>query len=785
MSNALSSDKAKASNLRPPDSSKEKGKTSHTSNHSNRIERLSHELPETSMKARSETTPSTLPSNSGLLDDPIVIGDSDDDSATVRSALVPPAHTSKAFSSSHPTLQHKRQTSNACSSLGSSSRSDLTKQKDNGSHLAKGVADIGGRPEAITSNMSRPRPDVLSSSPPAIRIQHNISQSRPSCDDGPDPVAAIVQSRTFKHLSQSTRYPDKGKQPGQDANEKMKSKGKEKESYLPKSIPSYSSLHKPPNDENKKRKVEHTETGSTSSFKPRESTGSTTAPVKSTVAPRILPAGEGSQARHRLSGLTARKTTSAHRPRDRQRASTSASTSSAQHVNPDPKRYLQALPAPKLPPKVKAPLPDWSRIPTQFRPLQGLERTGEFETSLQLTWLTEKKPDLSTPLGSLIFRENINYRQMWENPEIPQIEVIVPDNVKAKMVDPALAPPLEFVYTDRIVYRTDAHPIPPIWKCDCHGDCRNSLNCACREYQGTKIRELAKELDGDLDSQALAREFSGFAYESDRRPLHSHKKSPDNAETDSESRLVRKLFLETKLPIFECNAQCGCAPDCLNRTVGRGRREKLNLQKTLTKGWGVFVDQTVTHGRLVAHYSGELIPNAVQDTRSNDLYDRIGRTYIFSLDPWWIKTLGGGHELDEKGYLEIHGRRDSTKDDRPPNKSVSDAEEAEDQEAKDEPGVESLYAVDAFWFGNISRFINHSCGPNTTILPIYIDDNDHTKPIFAMFANKMIKNGHEVTTSYLDPTSVRREEDKTGGRNMTRGAECRCGARECSGVMFA
>ncbi|KAH9813547.1 hypothetical protein DFH28DRAFT_1083401 [Melampsora americana] len=732
MSHGLQSDKAEASNVRSSDLRKEKRKSSDSSKRLNGTR--PHVLTETSMKPRSETTPPALPSNSGLLDDPIVIGDSDESSSAVYSALVDQARIGEASASKRVTLQPKRQISNACSSSGSSSRSALAHKKDKGSHSAKAMAHIGGVSFALNYLYLHP-------------MNH-------FCHFSPQRVEATTTT-------------------------------------MPRPRPDAPS--------------------------PRDRTDLAIDPSKSAVSPQILPADGGSQARPYIPGLTARKTTSANWSRHRNRASASASTSSVQHINPNPRRYLCALPAPKLPPKLKPPSPDWSRVPTYFRPSQGPERPGEFETSLQLTWLREKKPDLLTPLGNLIYRENINSRQMWENPEIPQIEVVVPDNVKLKMDDQALAPPLEFIYTDRIVYRTEETPIPPIWKCDCHGDCRNSARCACREYQEKKIRDLARELAGDPEAQALAYDFSGFAYESDRRPLHSHKKSPDNAETDNESRLVKKLFLDAKLPIFECNAQVSSLswritkypvePYPLSvsiiavwlwtrlskpsqfvtyisdilffKTVGRGRREKLNLQKTLTRGWGVFVDQTVTHGRLVAHYSGELITTAAQEHRS-DFYDRIGRTYIFSLDPWWIKTLGGGQELDEKGYLEIHTHNDSNKNDQRPNKLVEDEED--NQEVTDDTGVESLYAMDAFWYGNISRFINHSCAPNTTIIPIYINDEHLTFRIFAMFANKMIKNGHEVTASYSDPTS--HEEDRTGGTNKTRVMRCECGTRGCAKVMF-
>lgn len=143
--------------------------------------------------------------------------------------------------------------------------------------------------------------------------------------------------------------------------------------------------------------------------------------------------------------------------------------------------------------------PDWSKIPFHCRPFQGPERPLEFDTSLQETWLRNKTPDVTTPLAKMIYSEEINSRQMWEvnkysmmrtessyhvffqisesleltlytlneinqNPDLPPIEVIIPEKVREKMeemkdkgiptdngsLDNSLCPPLEFVYTERL-----------------------------------------------------------------------------------------------------------------------------------------------------------------------------------------------------------------------------------------------------------------------------------------------------------------------------------------------
>lgn len=79
--------------------------------------------------------------------------------------------------------------------------------------------------------------------------------------------------------------------------------------------------------------------------------------------------------------------------------------------------------------------PDWSRIPRHKRPLQGRERPEEFSDELQKAWILNNDPDLSTPLGHLIVSDEINANQMWENPEIPRIDVVVPDDVKEQMLE--------------------------------------------------------------------------------------------------------------------------------------------------------------------------------------------------------------------------------------------------------------------------------------------------------------------------------------------------------------
>ncbi|KAI9615663.1 hypothetical protein KEM48_005578 [Puccinia striiformis f. sp. tritici PST-130] len=361
-----------------------------------------------------------------------------------------------------------------------------------------------------------------------------------------------------------------------------------------------------------------------------------------------------------------------------------AKDTSSGSIAPVPPCVFHAKPLmslPKIIPRARPTSPDWSEIPLRERPLQGRERPDEFEDELQKTWIVTGNPDLSTSLGHSIFSDEINSKQMWENPQIPRIEVVVPDEVRDQMyeeaargqkstgLDQSLAPPMEFIYTDSeqvflshvqpdftlisscIFSYLDQHQQIDIPKQRATDPSELALQlrwrlseqpqCECRAFQTWMVREVAQGMNIELTEDITS--FEGFAYHSTRKPRHSHAKKSDNG--DWETRSVSDIFVNFGFPVFECNSLCGCGPDCINRTVGRAAGRNFDRENNLT--WlGVFADHLIPAGRLVTHYTAN---------------------------------------------------------------------------------------VDAFLYGNISRFINHSCSANTSIVPVYIDDSDPTRPLIAPF----------------------------------------------------
>ncbi|KAG8746630.1 hypothetical protein FRC10_004233 [Ceratobasidium sp. 414] len=181
----------------------------------------------------------------------------------------------------------------------------------------------------------------------------------------------------------------------------------------------------------------------------------------------------------------------------------------------------------------------------------------------------------------------------------------------------------------------------------------------------------------------------------------------------------------------------------------RGRKHKVVLRKTEAKGWGVFAGEYIPPGAYLGVYTGELLTEGFASKRAR-VYDEFGRTYLLNIDFHHLSTNGNG--------------------------------------APD-------YAVDAFHAGNFTRFLNHSCRPNLVLSALYVEEPDIRKPWLALFSDKEIKPGQELTFSYTgmdadDPEDQAKiTEAKREGHNgkPKRGKvfeECLCGAEGCFGIIF-
>ncbi|XP_020713800.1 uncharacterized protein LOC101448499 [Ceratitis capitata] len=158
----------------------------------------------------------------------------------------------------------------------------------------------------------------------------------------------------------------------------------------------------------------------------------------------------------------------------------------------------------------------------------------------------------------------------------------------------------------------------------------------------------------------------------------------------AEGRLCADFNFEDPVPIFECNDVCGCNKvSCRNRVVQNGIRIPLQVFECndTTKGWGVRTLVHVPKGAFVSEYIGEILSNTEADRRTDD-------SYCFDLE--------NGH------------------------------------------------CIDANYFGNVSRFYNHSCEPNIVSVRVFFEHQDYRFPKIAFFACRDIEAGEELCFDYGD-----------------------------------
>ncbi|KAK1369088.1 histone H3-K9 methyltransferase [Heracleum sosnowskyi] len=170
---------------------------------------------------------------------------------------------------------------------------------------------------------------------------------------------------------------------------------------------------------------------------------------------------------------------------------------------------------------------------------------------------------------------------------------------------------------------------------------------------------------------------------------------------------------------YQCGPSCKCPPSCKNRKSQHGIKFQLEVFKTKAKGWGVRSRNFITSGSFICEYVGELLNDKQAE-------ERMG--------------------LDE--YLFDIGQEDG-------------------------------FVIDAQKFGNIGRFVNHSCSPNLYAQEVLYDHNDKMKPHVMLFAAQTIRPLQELTYDYN--YKIDSVHDSNGN---VKKKPCYCGVAKCTGRMY-
>ncbi|GAA0154619.1 histone modifying enzyme [Lithospermum erythrorhizon] len=195
-------------------------------------------------------------------------------------------------------------------------------------------------------------------------------------------------------------------------------------------------------------------------------------------------------------------------------------------------------------------------------------------------------------------------------------------------------------------------------------------------------------------------------------------------------------IVEAKPIVFECGPACKCPPSCYNRVAQRGPSIQLEIFKTESRGWGVRSLSFIPSGTFICEYTGELLEDKEAEQRTND-------EYLFDI-----------------------GR------------NANDSSKTEGKDAID-AAEDGGHTIDAAYYGNLGRFVNHSCSPNLYGQDVLYDHEDPKMPHVMLFAADNIPALQELTYDYN--YSVGQVRDSNGNIKMK---DCYCGSTVCSGRMY-
>uniref|UniRef100_A0A0E0FUR8 Histone-lysine N-methyltransferase n=1 Tax=Oryza nivara TaxID=4536 RepID=A0A0E0FUR8_ORYNI len=201
------------------------------------------------------------------------------------------------------------------------------------------------------------------------------------------------------------------------------------------------------------------------------------------------------------------------------------------------------------------------------------------------------------------------------------------------------------------------------------------------------------------------------------------------------------LLVCRKLMVYECGESCRCSINCRNRVAQKGVRIHLEVFRTTNRGWGLRSWDPIRAGSFICEYVGEV----VDDTKVN----------LDGEDDYLFRTVCPGEKTLKWNYgPELIGEHSI---------NIS-ADTFEPLPIK----------ISAMKMGNVARFMNHSCNPNTFWQPVQFDHGEDGYPHIMFFALKHIPPMTELTYDYGD---IGCESRGVGSRAKN----CLCGSSNCRG----
>nr|CAG4638636.1 EOG090X0AQH [Cyclestheria hislopi] len=176
--------------------------------------------------------------------------------------------------------------------------------------------------------------------------------------------------------------------------------------------------------------------------------------------------------------------------------------------------------------------------------------------------------------------------------------------------------------------------------------------------------------------------------------------------------------------IYECHDYCQCTINiCLNRQVQKGPNPNLQIINSLIKGYGLISKVNLKRGMFVCEYAGEVI--GIEEAKIRlKTQSKGSKNYIFALREHFGSKL-------------------------------------------------QMTFIDPTHIGNIGRYINHSCQPNLSIIPVR---TGAIIPRLCLFANQDIEAYTELSFDYSGGY-------ETEGASKSTRTVCCCGTAACRGFL--
>lgn len=261
----------------------------------------------------------------------------------------------------------------------------------------------------------------------------------------------------------------------------------------------------------------------------------------------------------------------------------------------------------------------------------------------------------------------------------------------------------------------------------CYGDCLTSSTCTCAIQSGG---EFAYTSEG-LVKEELLDECIKMNRDPQKRVVSYCKECPLERSKNEEILEQCKGHLERSF-IKECWLKCGCNKKCGNRVVQCGIKYKLQVFMTNGgKGWGVRTLEDLPKGAFVCEYVGEVLTNT-------ELYNRVSQS---------LKKDEYAHPV------------------------LLDADWGGEGEIKDEEAL----CLDATYYGNVARFINHRCfDSNLVEIPVEVENPDRHYYHLAFFTTRKVKAFEELTRDY----GIDFDDDD----HFVKAFRCQCGSSYCRDI---